>query len=76
MIYFLKRMLPFLLLFLACKDINDKTVEEIINKSIEVSGLTIMKLILLLILELTIMSFLEKTFIFLTHEQLLRMARK
>lgn len=38
MIYFLKRMLPFLLLFLACKDINDKTVEEIINKSIEVSG--------------------------------------
>ena len=38
MIYFLKRMLPFLLLFLACKDMNDKTAEEIINKSIEVSG--------------------------------------
>ena len=38
MISFLKCTLPFLLLLLACKDINDKTVEEIINKSIEVSG--------------------------------------
>ena len=38
MIYFLKRSLPFLLLFLACRDINDKTAEEIINKSIEISG--------------------------------------
>ena len=38
MISFLKCTLPFLLLLVACKDINDKTVEEIINKSIEVSG--------------------------------------
>ena len=38
MISFLKCTLPFLLLLLACKDINDKTVEEIINKSIKVSG--------------------------------------
>ena len=38
MISFLKCTLPFLLLLVACKDINDKKVEEIINKSIEVSG--------------------------------------
>ena len=38
MIYFLKRMLPFLLLFLACKDMNDKTAEEII-KIIQDKGL-------------------------------------
>ena len=38
MISFSIRILPFLLILLACKDINDITAEEIINKSIEVSG--------------------------------------
>jgi len=38
MISFSIRMLPFLLILLACKDVNDITAEEIINKSIEVSG--------------------------------------
>ena len=38
MIYFLKYTSPFLLLMFACKGVNDKTVKEIINKSIEVSG--------------------------------------
>ena len=38
MISFLKCTSPFLLLMFACKGVNDKTVKEIINKSIEVSG--------------------------------------
>ena len=38
MISFSIRMLPFLLILLACKDVNDITAEEIINKSIEISG--------------------------------------